>query len=207
MIQRRYGLLALIGVGTFVSSLTVLHWISPDISWTDDYVSYLANEPHGWLFGFGTFVHGSGNLALALGLRSAIGSGQLRNWGGLLLGLAALGILLTAFFPIDPVGQVVSITGTIHRTLASSAFTLELAALFVFSLAFALSRQRHWHQQKSISLSLAVISAIGVTWFMIANQLEVMPGLAERAALLAFMLWEVWMIIQLIRPNKVTHLN
>ncbi len=196
---RRYGWLAAIGLSTFLVSLVLLHSGSPGISWTNDYVSNLANEPHGWLFGFGTFVHGWGNLALALGLRSALRPGRLRDWGVLLFAIAALGVLLTAMFPIDPVGQLVTTSGRIHRAVASGAFVFELAALFVFSLVFALSRCHQWHQQKSVSLSLAVIAALTVSWFVIANQIGVMPGLAERAALLAFMCWEIWVIAQLIR--------
>lgn len=196
---RRYGWLAAIGLSTFLASLVLLHLGSPGISWTNDYVSNLANEPHGWLFGFGTFVHGWGNLALALGLRRTLRPGRLRTWGVLLFVLAALGVLLTALFPIDPAGQLVTTSGRIHRAVASGAFVFELAALFVFSLVFALSRCHHWQKRKSASLLMAVIAALAVSWFVIANQIGVMPGLAERAALLAFMYWEIWVIAQLVR--------
>ncbi|MCF6224976.1 MAG: DUF998 domain-containing protein [Xanthomonadales bacterium] len=198
--QRYLGLIALVGLSTFLLSISVLHILSAEINWVDDYVSYLANEPQGWLFGFGAFVHGLGNLALAFGLRAVLQPGRLRDWAVSLFAAAAVGILLTAIFPIDPIGAAITLSGRIHRTLASGAFVLELISFFIFSVAFARDRNHHWQQQKYISLSLAIISALAVVWFLLAEDNGVMLGLAERAALGVFMLWEIWIIIQLIRP-------
>jgi hypothetical membrane protein len=190
---RRYGLLGLAGAATFVSSLVVLHLMTPGIDWVRDYVSELANETLGSLFIVGTFVHGSGNLALTLGLRAALQPGRLRTLAVLLFGLAALGILLSSLFPIDPPGQAPSMAGYVHRTVSSAAFALELFALFAFSATFA--RQR----QQAVSLLLSVIAAVAVALFVIAVQVGVAPGLAERAALAVFLSWELWAIFQLIR--------
>jgi len=195
---RLYGLLALAGAATFVVSLAVLHAMSSGVDWKSDYVSNLANETHGWVFGFGTFVHGWGNLALALGLRGALPRGRQRNWAVLLFSLAAVGVLLTALFPTDPSGQAPSVTGQVHRTVASAAFALELSALFVFSLAF--SRSLPWRRMQTIPLVLSASAAVAVTWFVVAIQLGQMPGLAERTALTMLLSWELWVISQLIRP-------
>ncbi len=195
---RLYGLLALAGAGTFVLALAALHLMGSGIDWTGDYVSNLANEPHGWVFGFGTFVHGWGNLALALALRGTLPPGRLRTWAVSLLSLAAVGVLLTALFPEDAAGQIQSVTGQIHRTVASAAFAFELAALFVFTLTFGHSHR--WHKKQTISLVLSVSAAAALTWFVVAIQLGVMPGLAERTALALFLSWELWVVLQLIRP-------
>jgi len=196
---RLYGMLALAGAITFVLALTTLHLMSSGLDWKADYVSNLANGPHGWIFGFGTFVHGWGNLALAFGLRGALRPGPARSGAVLLFSLAAVGVLLTALFPTDPTGQASTVIGQIHRTVASAAFALELAALFVFSLAFR--RNHRWRRKQTVSLVLSVISAMAVTWFVIAIQLGVMPGLAERTALALLLSWELWVIFQLIRPT------
>lgn len=194
-----YGWLALAGAATFVLSLATLHLLSSGLNWKADYVSNLANGPHGWIFGFGTFIHGWGNLALAQGLRGALRPGRARSWAVVLFSLAAVGVLLTAMFPTDPTGQPPSVTGQIHRTVASAAFALELAALFVFSVAF--SRNHRWRRKQTVSLVLSVISAMAVTWFVIAIQLGVMPGLAERTSLALLLSWELWVIYQLTRPT------
>lgn len=194
---RRFGLLGLLGLGVFVSSIIVLHLTSNGIDWMGHYVSNLANQPLGWVFMGGAFVHGWGNLALTLGLRGALRPGRLRTWAVLLFGLAAVGILLAALFPIDAPGQTPDVSGRIHRAAASATFALELAALFVFSAAFG--RQRRWHRQRAVSLVLSVSAAVALTAFVIAIQLDMAPGLAERVALAIFLVWEIWACIQLIR--------
>jgi len=197
---RLYGLLGLLGIAVFLLALIVLHLMGTDIDWMRDYVSNLANESIGWIFIAGAFVHGWGNLALTMGLRGALHPGRLRSWAILLFGLAAVGILLAALFPIDPTGQIPSTAGRVHRAAASATFALELAALFVFSLAFR--RQRRWRRQQAVSLVLSVSAAVAVTVFVIALQVSVAPGLAERAALAILLAWELWASLQLIRPAR-----
>ncbi|GMQ89578.1 MAG: hypothetical protein BMS9Abin09_1080 [Gammaproteobacteria bacterium] len=197
---RLYGLLALLGLATFISSLIVLHLMGTDIDWVRGYVSYLANKPLGWVFIAGTFVHGWGNLALTLGLRGALHPGRLRNWAVLLFGLAAVGILLTTLFPIEPPGQNPGMVGRAHRAIASATFALELAALFVFSAAFR--RHRRWHRQQAVSLALSVSAAVALTAFFIAIQVDIAPGLTERVALAVLLAWELWISFQLIQPTQ-----
>ncbi len=197
---RRYGLLGLLGVLVFLSSLIIVHLTSPGIDWLRDYVSNLANEPLGWLFVTSVFVHGWGNLALALGLRRAIRPGRLRNWAVVLFGLAAAGILLAALFPIDPPGQAPTTIGRLHRASASATFMLELAAVFLFSIAFR--HDLRWHRQQAVSMALSVMAAIAVMAFVIAIQIDIAPGLAERVALAILLVWEIWVSIQVIRPRS-----
>lgn len=194
---RLYGLLGLLGATVFLSSLTVLHIISSDIDWTRDYVSYLANGPYGWVFSSSAFVHGLGNLSLTLGLRGALHPGRLRTLAVLFFALATVSVLVAALFPIDPAEQALSTTGLIHRSAASSIFFLEIVALFIFSIAF--KRDPRWRRQQPVSLLLSVIAAVSLAWLVVAISLNVVPGLAERTALMAFMVWELWAYAQLIR--------
>lgn len=194
---RIYGLLGLLGVVLFVTSLIIVHSMITDFDWMSEYVSNLANEPLGRVFIIGSFIHGCGNLALTLGLRGALHPDRLRTWATLVFGLAALGILLTALFPIDPPDIDPSTIGRIHRAVASATFTFELAALFIFTLAF--KNDRRWHRKQAVSLVLSIGAAIAMMVFVIAFQVEVAPGLAERTALAIFLVWELWICVQLIR--------
>jgi len=194
---RRYGLLSLLGLCTFASSLVVMHVMNNDIDWLNHYVSNLANEQFGWIFVSAAFIHGLGNLSLSLGLRGALRPGQLRSWAVSLLGLAAVGILLAAIYPTDRPDQIPSFTGRVHRTAASATFLLELASIFIFSVAFG--RDSHWRRQKTISLVLSVIAAISLAVFIVAVLTGVAPGLAERVALVVLLAWELWISFQLIR--------
>ena len=195
---RRYALLGLFGLAVFVSSLVVVHLESTGFDWMRDYVSYMANAPLGSVFIAGAFVHGWGNLALTLGLRGALHPGRLRTLAVLLFGLAAVGIMLAPLFPIDPSGQTQSTTEYIHIVVASAAFVLELAAMFVFSIVFG--RDRRWQRQQPVSLLLSVSGAIALMVFVIAIQVDIAPGLAERVAAAILLTWEVWVCFQLLRP-------
>jgi len=193
-------LLGLVGVVSLLSSLVALHLMISGFDWINDYASDLANQPYGGLFVAGTIVHGLGNLSLSLGLRAALRPGRLRTWAVLLFGLAAAGLVLSALFPTDSAGQV-SMAGRIHRTVVSLAFAFELAALFVFSDAFR--QNRRWRSRRPLSLALSSISAVAVTLFVIAVQVDIAPGLAERLALSAYMSWELWVIYQLIQGGRM----
>ncbi|HED16356.1 MAG TPA: DUF998 domain-containing protein [Gammaproteobacteria bacterium] len=196
---RRYALLGVFGLLTFVSSLFVVHLTGIDFDWMRDYVSNLANEPLGWVFIAGTFVHGWGNLALARALYGTLDQGRLRTWAISLFCLAAVGILVAALFPVDPTGQLPTTTGRIHRSAASVTFFSELGALFVFSAAF--SYYPHWRNQQRVSLVMSVSAALAMVAFIIALQVDVTPGLAERVALSTLLVWEVWICYQLLRPS------
>jgi len=170
------------------------------MDWMHDYVSYLANGTYGWIFSSGAFVHGLGNLALTLGLRGALHPSRLRSWAVLFFALATVSVLVAALFPIDPAGQTLSTSGLIHRTAASSIFFLELVALFIFSVAF--KHDDRWRRQQPVSLLLSVVAAIALAALVAAIVTDVVPGLAERTALMTFMVWELWAYAQLVRGKS-----
>ncbi len=197
---RRYGQLGLAGVLTFLVSLITLHLMSPGFDGTQQYVSDMANEPFGWLFVAGTFVHGWGNLCLALGLRGTLAPGPLRRWGVALYGLSALGILLAALFSIDAPSQLPSLAGRIHRIATGSGILLELAALFMFTAAFG--RQQPWRRHQTASLVLSVVAAVAVTAFVIAVQIDIGKGVLERLVLAIFLVWGVFVALVLMRETS-----
>jgi len=199
---RRFGQLGLTGVLTFLFALLFLHILSPGFDGVQQYVSDMANEPLGVLFAGGTFVHGWGNLCLALGLRGMLEPGPLRRWGVALYSLSALGILTTALFPVDAPGQVTTLTGTIHRIAAGSGILLELAALFVFATAFR--RQEPWRRYRRGALALSIIAAIAVAAFAVGVQIDFAKGMLERLVLAIFLIWGILVSLVLIREPPPT---
>ncbi len=197
---RRYGQFGLFGVLVFLVALAALHLMSPDFDGIHQYVSDMVNEPLGFLFISGTFVHGWGNLALTLGLRAALNPGPLRRWGTTLYGLSAFGIMLAALFPIDASGQVSTWIGRIHRMSAGGGFVLELVALFVFTAAFG--KQQPWRRHQFASLVLSVIAAIAVMAFAIAVRADFARGVLERLVLAIFLVWGILAALVLIRETS-----
>ncbi len=192
-----FGLAGLLGAALFAASLTVLHWVRTDIDWTRHYVSDFVNGRFGWLFVVGAVAHGAGNLGLALGLHQSLDPGPRRAGAVLLFGLAAAGFIVAALFPIDPAGRSPTAVGLVHRVVVSLVFPLELAALFLFSAAFA--RQPRWRRRQRTSLALSALAAVAAAGFLLAVLLNRLPGLAERSALASFLAWEVWAALQLVR--------
>lgn len=201
-ISRTVRICSLAGLGgatIFLLSLIWQHLELPSFDWLGEYASDLANRPSGWLFALGMFAHGLGNLALAQALRLTLDPGRLRKWGVGLFSLAAAAMILTALFPTEPSGAVASLVGMMHRAAASLAFFAELAAFYVFGIAFQSSRS--WRSHHRTSLFLAVLSTLSLMVFVIANQLDIAPGLAERIALASFIGWELWAIYHLLTAD------
>jgi hypothetical protein len=108
-----------------------------------------------------------------------------------------MGVLLAALFSTDPSGAAPTLEGKVHRAAAGLALFFELGSLYLFSIAFQTARI--WRPYHGFSLSLAVLSTLALTVFLIAIQLGIAPGLAERVALAVFMLFELWVAWRLLR--------
>jgi hypothetical protein len=194
---RGWGWLAFTGILAFLLSLVALHFTGRPIDMQERYLSELANRQAGWIFDAGTLIHGLGNLALAMGLRASLPKSRLRGWSVSLFGLAAIGIVVAGIFSIDSPGMALTVSGAIHRAATSGAFAAELAALFIFSQAFA--HCPSWKEFKGISLWLSGCAAVALLVFVISIELDFMPGLTERVALIVFLCWEIWVVLRLIR--------
>lgn len=194
---RIFGLAGLLGASLFAASLIVLHLVRTDIDWTRHYVSDYVNGRLGWIFVVGAIVHGAGNLGLTLGLHKSLEPDPRRAGAVLLFGLATAGFFVAALFPIDPAGSSPTPVGFVHRAVVSAIFPLELAALFLFSAAFA--RHPRWRRHQRTSLALSTLAAVTSAGFLLAVLLNRLPGLAERFALASFLAWELWASVQLAR--------
>lgn len=183
-----------------MASLVALHGARAELDWTTHYVSDFANGRLGWLFVFGTALHGIGNLALGLGLGRALGPHPLGGWAVRLFALAAAGILAAAFVAADPSGYVPTPTGIAHRAVVAASFVIELTALFMFSTAFVASPGSRTLGR--ISFALAGLAAIALAGFALAVLASRLPGLAERLALASFLAWEVWAAFTLLHWRR-----
>jgi Protein of unknown function (DUF998) len=192
-----YGLAGLLGAGAFALSLTTLQLAGTGIDWRHDYISHFTHTKLNWLFLLGTVVHGFGNLALSLGLRRSVGPGRLQTWAVLLFGMAAACFVLIVLIPIDSAGASLTWVGLTHRTVVYVAFSGQLVALFLFSVAFA--RDPRWRWRSRTSFALSAIAAVALAGFLVAALLNRMPGLAERLALASFLAWDFWVAFHVAR--------
>lgn len=184
-----------LGALVFLVAAALLQVLRPDINALSGYASGFANGPYGPAFSAGAVIHGLGNIALAMGLALILGAGRAAVWGSLLLGLAGWGIVLAGLFPTDPAGAAPTLTGIIHLTVAAASFPIEFAGLLLLARAFGASES--WRAFAGPTRWLAWLGGASLLWLLAAVALRSWAGLAERAALLTFMAWELWASLRL----------
>ena len=192
------GAAGLAGVGGFLVSLVGVQLASPDIDWIRyHYVSDFATGPLRWIFIPAVVVHGGANLALGWGLRSSLHPSGIRRWAVILFSVAAAGIAASALLPVDAADSARTANGLAHRVVVNVSFPSELAALFLFSAAFA--GDPRWRRRTRASFVMSSTAAVALAALLLAVLVNRWPALAERLALASFMTWELWAALQLMR--------
>ena len=197
-LTRRLAAAGVLGVIVFAATLVVLRALRPELSVFDDYVSDYANGSWGTLFTFAVFAHGAGNVAIAAGLRRNLGRGRLAGLGVLAFAVAAGGFFLAGIFPTDPAGAPATVTGAVHRGVATASFAVELVALVLLAPVFRASPA--WRSYLPLSLFLTVAAAVTLLWLVVGITNDWVPGLAERSALATFMVWEFATALRMALP-------
>lgn len=200
-LTRGLGIAGVLGVTVFWAGLAVLHVVQADLSVLHDYVSDYVNGSWGALFTVVVLAHGTGNLGITLGLAREVGREPLARLGVTTLLVATAGLFVTGLFPTDPIGQPRTIIGMVHRGAATTSFIVELLALVLLGVAFR--RLPAWRAFAPATLALGTVAALALLWFLVGEQADWLPGLAERAALGTFTLWELLTAIRLVRTTAV----
>lgn len=174
----------LIGPILFMAVALVLPRFS-EYTLAADFISELAIGRHGWVQTVTFFVAGLSSLALALGLRQALGRGRGSRVGSGLLLVWGICLVVDGFFPIDPVGtgQASTLAGTIHLGVALLAFLCAMVAMFVLSFAF--KRAEGWRSFVPWSFLLAGVALI--TFFLPSEGGR--AGIYQRIFVGTVMLW------------------
>lgn len=183
----------------FLLTLFALRALRPDISVISNYVSDYANGPFGGFFETASFVHGIGNIAIAAGLWFVVAESQLGRWGVILFWVAAMGVIIAALFSTDPLRAPPTFAGTVHLTAVFASFFMEAVALFLLALAF--KSFVLWRSFITTTTILGVFGSISLLLLLVFRGVGVSPGLAERAALLAFMAWEIVAAVRLAKAK------
>lgn len=187
---RLFGLAGLVGAGIFLFTITALHIVEPDIRPAYDFVSNYANGPYGRFFSLSLLVHGITNVGTAIGLSIAINGTRLTRRGIALFIVSSVAASLAAIFPIDPVASERTARGTIHLFATSFGFITELVALICISKGHYM--EFGWNRYARLTMIFALFSASSIVWLMAAILSGGgLPGLAERAVLGIFFLWEI----------------
>lgn len=195
------GAFGAIGALTFLGNLLVVHLADSGPSPITDYVSDYANGPLGGAFTAGLIAHALGNAALALGIWLTVSPSTRGSWGAILLGLAAAGLLVAGVYPTDAPGAASTTAGTVHRGAAMVSFPVEVLSLTLLATAFGQSHR--WRGYVRQTVVIAILATVALLWLVVAVRVGSPSGLAERAALLALLVWELSTSLRLAaRPDR-----
>ncbi|NUS09661.1 MAG: DUF998 domain-containing protein [Nonomuraea sp.] len=184
------------GAGTlaFLVLVLVLHAVQPGLDPVGVTVSEYVLGAGGWLFTVGCVAWGLGSLALVVLL-----TGRGRT-GRVLLAVWAVGMLLVAAFPTDPIdrtNQVVHFTaaGIVHATAGQLAFVC-------FGVAAVLLTRP---ERRRTPRLLAALCAATLAFALVITALGQFHlfGLAERLLLPAYAAWSLLTTVHACRETSL----
>ena len=141
-----------------VFALLLLHLLRRDYVVRSHMISDYGVGPHGWIMSSCFIAMGCGLLMMVLGLlRSGPSSGVARI-GTLLLGIAAIGLVVSAIFPTDLPGTPSTRSGEIHDiSFLANVGSIILATLL---LSFSFGSDSRWRTYRPTALLLVSLILI-----------------------------------------------
>ena len=177
----------MIGFIVFVIVLLLMHFIHPEFSFSDHFVSEYAHGEHGWLLNFAIIGNLIGSIAFLIAVYRAYPPPYRSIVSLIFYGIATLAIL-TNFFPIDPRGSSITVSGYIHNL---GGFFGGLAGV-VFFLIHSL-RLRSFGLLRGFYRALLYLAILGPILFIavmiIAALMDPIVGIIQRIYAAVLMSW------------------
>ena len=152
-------------------------------------ISDYAVGRYGWVMTTAFLALSCGNLMLLLGLARIGPSSVVARLGTLLLGIACIGLVVTAIFPTDPEEARSTHTDDIHTM--SFLVNVGSTILAVVLLSVSFGSDPRWHTYRRTTLTMAAVVVIAFVLQLLTLHRGAPYGLANRffvAMLLAWLL-------------------
>lgn len=184
--------IALVGVGTFVVGVLLLHLLKRDLNPAEHFISEYALGSYGWIQTIDFLAAGVGTIALALTLNRAVNNpGRIAP---ILIGLWGVSVLLVAFVPIDG-PEPITTRGQAHEMISAIGFVLLISGMFVIARKFR--SDAAWSALRRPTIAWAVTAL--VTFFL----MMILGGIGQRifvAVCFSWMLAMAYHARNLARP-------
>lgn len=185
--MRRSSIIAMTG---FIASLAVLflmHFIHPEFTFSSHYMSEYVNGEHGWILNFAFIGNLIGSIALIIAVYRAYPPPYRSRTSIVFFGFAALTIL-SNFFPIDPSGEFVTVSGYIHNLGGFFGGFAGLVFFLIHSIrlhSFGVLRGFY-----RILLFLAISGPIMfIAVMIVTTYMDPIVGIVQRIYVLVLMSW------------------
>lgn len=171
----------------FIGVLVVLHFIRPEFVPAQHFISDYAVGRFGWVMTCAFLCLSGGCLALGIGL---LRWGP-RGWSGRLaaglLGVASIGLIVTAIFKTDLPGTPLTRSGDIHEMTFRINTLSMIGAVFLVSLGCGAPGPWRTFRRTSWTLFLAVVASVVLQFLTLHKGAPY--GLANRLFCLVLLSW------------------
>jgi hypothetical protein len=146
-------------------ALLLLHGLRPDYTPAHHMISDYAVGRYSWIMTSWFVAMSCGLVMLLLGLARSGPASAVARVGTTLLGLASIGLLVSAGFPTDVEGTPSTRTGVIHTL----SFLVNVVSIILAILLLSISFRDHpgWrgYQRTAITLTSLILLAFGIQFF------------------------------------------
>ena len=179
--------IAMIGFIVFLSVIFLMHFVNPEINFWDHFVSDYVHGEHGWILNIAITGNLIGSIAFIIALYRAYPPPYRSMTSIFLYGIVTAAIL-TNFFPIDPSGETVTLSGQIHNLGGFFGGLAGLAFFFIHSI-----RLRSFGVLVGFYRILLILAISGVIMFIIVLLAGIYAdgiiGIIQRIYALLLMSW------------------
>ena len=185
--MRRLSSVAIAGFSLFLFVLFLMHFVYPEIAFTNRFMSEYAIGEHGWLMNIAFSANLIGSVAFLVAVYRAYPPPH-RSAAAVTCYAIATVAILTNFFPTDPYGRAVSLSGHIHNL---GGFVGGLAAL-VFIMIHS-GRLHSLGLLRGCYRALLLLAVSGPILFLVvlvaAARMSDVVGIVQRVYVLVLMFW------------------
>jgi hypothetical protein len=181
-----------------VLALLLLHVLRPDYAPASHMISDYAVGRYGWVMTTWFLATSCGCLMLLLGLARSGPSSVAARLGTLLLGIASVGLVISAIFPTDLEGAPSTRTGDIHDMSFLVNMGSILLAIVLLSVSFG--SQPRWRPYRRTAITLALLVVLASVVLFLTLHRGAPYGLANRLSVTVLF---AWLLATSIRLRKL----
>ena len=182
-----------------VLALILMHVLRPDYTPSNHMISDYAVGRYGWVMATWFVVMSGGLLMLALGLLRGGPRSIGARLAALLLGIASIGLLISASFPTDVEGAPTTRTGDIHTLSFMVNVASIILAVVLLSVSFRSDPRWRIHQRTALTLTALILLAFVFQFYTLF-----FPGPHGVANRLFIILLFAWLLSTTVRLRALT---
>jgi hypothetical protein len=197
----------------FVALLGGLHLLEPEFDPRWRFISEYALGGYGWMMRLAFLALAASLLTAAVAIWSQVRTGsragtRLGYIGLFALGLAALGLLISAVFTTDPVTTSRGAAETLHGKLHVFGGSLDYTPIAALLLSFSLARNQAWRPMRKWLFITAGITLAATAAFMFNLPYDgtvgpdVRAGLFGRFLLVSYLGWLLTIALHVRRLHR-----